>query len=101
MSTVNVAEVPLTRTKNLRANLRRIFKAHPRGHQARIAEDAGITAVYLSNVIRKDDSNPTIDTAEAIAVALEIPVETLLSPNPPDADLRISKKSAERPLDAA
>ena len=91
---MNVAEVPLTRTVNLRANLRRIFDAQPRGYQSQIARDAGITAVYLSNVVRNGDSNPTIDTAESIAVALEIPLETLLSASPSDSDLRIFKNSA-------
>lgn len=86
---MNVAEVPLTRAANLRENLRRIFAHHPRGYQAKIARDAEITAVYLSNVVRNDDSNPTIDTIEAISVALEIPVETLLSPSPSDTDLGI------------
>ena len=90
---MNVAEVPLTRAANLRTNLRRIFAHHPRGYQAKVAKEAGITPVYLSNVVRYDNSNPTLDTAEAISIALELPVETLLSPNPSDADLRIFPKS--------
>ncbi len=98
---MNVAEVPLTRTANLRKNLRRIFAHQPRGYQAKVARDAEITAVYLSNVVRNDDSNPTIDTLESISVALEIPVETLLSASPSDSDLRIFPVPAETPLDEA
>ena len=86
--------VELTRAANLRRNLRRIFAAGHRGYQAQVARDAGITPVYLSNVVRREESNPTLDTAEAIAVALEIALETLLSANPSDADLRIFQKIA-------
>lgn len=81
--------VELTRAANFRRNLTRIFDRAPRGRQASIARDAGMHPVQLSRVLSGTTENPQIDTIEAIAIALEIPVETLLAAQPSDADLRI------------
>jgi len=84
--------VELSRAKNFRANLRRIFGSGKT--QAKVANDSGIHFVHLSRITSGDVANPTIDTIEMIAIALEIPVETLLSHDPADADLRIFQKIA-------
>ena len=91
---MNVGDVPLTRAQNFRANLRRIFARAARGFQAEVARQADLTQVHLSRIVGNGESNPTIETIEAISIALEISVETLLSANPADVDLRIFEKSA-------
>lgn len=93
MQDMNVDHVPLTRALNFRANLRRIFTESPWGFQADIARQADLTSVHLSRIVGNGDSNPTIETIEAISIALEISVETLLSANPTDLDLKIFEKS--------
>ena len=94
MQDMNVDNVPLTRAQNFRANLRRIFAQSARGHQAEIARQAGLTPVHLSRIVGNGESNPTIETIEALSIALEISVETLLSAQPSEVDLKIFQKSA-------
>lgn len=91
---MNVQDVPMTRAQNFRSNLRRIFAHSPRGHQAEIGRQAGLNSVHLSRIVGKGKSNPTIETIEALSIALEISVETLLSASPSDIDLKIFDKSA-------
>ena len=91
---MNVTDVPLTRARNFRANLRRIFDKAARGFQAEVARQARLAPVHLSRIVGNGDLNPTIETIEAISIALEISVETLLSASPTDLDLRILEKSA-------
>lgn len=91
---MNVDDVPMTRAENFRSNLRRIFAHSARGHQAETARQAGLTSVHLSRIVGNGESNPTIETIEALAIALKISVETLLSANPSDIDLGIFEKSA-------
>lgn len=81
--------VELTRAANLRRNLQRIFAAGPWGKQSQVARDSGLHQVQLAKLISGASGNPKLDTVESIAVALEIPVETLISAEPSDADLRI------------
>jgi len=83
--------VELCRAKNFRANLKRIFAGN--AVQTHVARDAGIHFVHLAKILSGDVPNPTIATIEAISIALEIPVETLLAHAPSDADLRIFQKS--------
>ncbi len=89
---VKAADTDLHRAANLRANLRRIFDAW--AIQSKVAADAGIHAVQLAKILGGTSANPTISTIERLSVALEIPVETLISNNPSDIDLRITKKLA-------
>lgn len=81
----------LQKAKNLRANLRRIFSSGL--VQAKVARDAGMNPVNLSKILHGSTPNPTIDSIEQLAIALEIPVEILISRDPSDADLRIFKNS--------
>ena len=81
--------VELQKAKNLRANLRRIFSSGV--VQAKIARDAGMDPVNLNYILHGRTPNPTIDSIEALSIALEIPVEILISRDPSDADLRIFK----------
>jgi transcriptional regulator with XRE-family HTH domain len=97
MSTTQAKSVDLTRAKNIRSNLQRIFAAHPRGFQASAARAAGITTVHLSRLVGSDNLNPAIDTIESLSLALEITVETLISAGPSDADLRILQDSSRIP----
>jgi transcriptional regulator with XRE-family HTH domain len=85
----NACDVELHRAANLRDNLRRIFS---QASQAQIAKDAGIHAVHLAKILSGAAPNPTIETIERLSVALEVPVEILLSPSPSDLDLRIFSK---------
>ena len=85
------SDTPLVRAAYLRMNLRRIFDSW--AVQARVARDAHIHPVYLNRLLSGNTKNPTIRTIERLAVALEIAVETLLSPSPSDTDLRIPEKS--------
>ena len=94
MQGMNANNVPLTRGRNFRANLRRIFAQSARGHQAEIARQAGLTPVHLSRIVGSGESNPTIETIEALSIALEISVETLLSAQPSEIDLKIFQESA-------
>ncbi len=89
-----VTDIERTRVRNLRRNLRRIFDSW--AVQTRIASDAGIHPVHLAKILNGTARNPGINTIEAISIALEIPVETLLSVEPPDIDLRISKENPEK-----
>ncbi len=81
----------LTRAKNFRANLRRVFDSW--AVQSKVAADAGIHAIHIAKILNGRSSNPTIDTMEAISIALEIPIETLLAGSPTNTDLRILEKS--------
>jgi transcriptional regulator with XRE-family HTH domain len=93
MSTVELtSEIPLCRADNLRSNLQRIFAAG--GIQRKVAKDAGIHHVYLAKLLNGTASNPGIKIIEALSIALEIPVETLISANPADVDLRISPRKS-------
>ena len=83
----------LSRAGNFRANLRRIFAAG--ACQAAVARDAGISAVHLSRILGGHSPNVTLDTAESLAIALELPLETLLAKAPTDADLRVFPTKAE------
>jgi len=83
----NVEIVELRRAENLRRNLCRIFSTW--GNQTRVAKDAQIHRVHLAQILKGKALNPTIGTIESLSVALEIPVETLLSLDPSDVDLRI------------
>lgn len=83
--------VELCRAKNFRANLKRVFAGI--AVQTHVARDAGIHFVHLAKILNGEAPNPTIATIEAIAVALEIPVEILLAHAPSDADLRIFQKN--------
>jgi transcriptional regulator with XRE-family HTH domain len=83
--------VELQKAKNLRANLRRIFSSGV--VQAKVARDAGMNPVNLSLILHGKTANPSIGSIEQLAIALEIPVEILISANPTDVDLRIFQKS--------
>ena len=82
-----IATIELTRATNFRENLLRIFRDW--GIQAHVARDSGIHFVHLAKILSGETANPTIGTIESIAVALEIPVETLLCAHPADTDLKI------------
>ena len=82
--------VEFQKATNLRANLRRIFSSGV--VQTKIARDAGMHPVHLAKILNGATQNPTIDSIEAIAIALEVPVETLISRDPSDTDLRIFRK---------
>lgn len=88
-------DVPLSRAGNLRKNLRRIFDAG--AIQTQVAADAGVHSVHIARILNGDAANPTIGTIESLAIALEIPVETLLSASPSDADLRIFSENPPDP----
>ena len=83
--------VELQKATNLRANLRRIFSSGR--SQTEVAKDAGMNRVHLAKILNGTTPNPTLDSVEAIAISLEIPMETLISHNPSDSDLRIFRKS--------
>lgn len=87
-------DVELTRATNLRENLARIFDSW--AVQTRVAADAGISNVHLNRLLHGKEANPTINVIEALSIALEIPLETLISRDPSDLDLKISKKKALR-----
>lgn len=89
--------IELKRAENFRVNLRRVFDSW--ATQSRVAADADVHAVHLAKILNGRAPNPTIDTIEAISVALEIPVETLLASNPSDADLKIFPISVESRVD--
>lgn len=91
MADTNIVE--LERASNFRANLRRVFDAW--AVQTQVAADAHIHPIHLAKILNGKAPNPTIATIEAIAVALEIPVETLLARQPSDADLRIFSDSGK------
>ena len=80
-------QTPLTRAENFRRNLRRVFETW--AVQSRVAADAGIHAVHLAKILNGTVPSPGIDTMEAVSIALEIPLETLLAADPADADLKI------------
>jgi transcriptional regulator with XRE-family HTH domain len=82
-----VARTMLRRAENFRRNVRRICQSWI--SQAELSRLSGVHPVYLNRLLRGHNPNPGITTLEAIALALEIPLETLLTPNPSDADLRI------------
>ena len=86
-----VTSVELQKANNLRANLRRIFSSGV--SQTKVATDSGVHRVNLSQILHGKIANPTIDSIEQLAIALEIPVEMLISANPSDLDLRIFGKS--------
>ena len=86
-----VSQSPTQRSANLRANLFRVF--HSWANQAQVARDAGMHPVHLNKILSGESANPTIGTIEAISIALEISVETLLSRSPSDSDLRIPEKN--------
>ena len=83
--------VELQKAKNMRANLRRIFSSGV--VQAKVAKDSGVHPVQISRILHGSIENPSIGSLEQLAIALEIPVEILISANPSDADLRIFRKS--------
>ena len=89
----NVTDIPKSRAENFRTNLRRIFDAGTT--QQEVAKNAGVHFVHLNNILSGKAQNPTIGTIEALAIAVEVPVETLLSANPSDVDLRIFRKNRE------
>ena len=84
--------VEFQKANNLRANLRRIFSSGV--SQTQVARDAGMNRVHVARMLNGQVPNPTIDSIEALSIALEIPVETLISHDPTDADLRIFRKSS-------
>jgi len=84
-----IEQVELRKASNFRQNLRRVFDAW--AVQTHIAADAGINAVHLARILNADVPNPTIGTMEAISIAMEIPLETLIAKDPSDTDLRISQ----------
>ena len=84
--------IPLTRAENLRKNLRRIFDSGV--VQQHVAKDAGVHFVHLARILNGSIVNPGLNTAEAIAIAMEIPLETLLAASPSDVDLRILSQKA-------
>ncbi len=65
--------------KNFRDNVRREYK-HRGIRQDALAVQAGITSTALNRILM-GHSIPQLDTCEAIANALEIPLESLLSEN--------------------
>lgn len=81
----------LRSAKNVRANLRRVFDSW--GVQVDAARHAGIHAITVAKIISGEIQNPGIETIEAISIALEIPLATLISREPADSDLRIPEKS--------
>lgn len=83
----SASNVDLHRAENFRRNLRRIFDSW--AVQAHIARDADINPVHLSRILSGTSPNPTLDTVEKLAIALEVPVETLIAAHPCDSDLRI------------
>ena len=98
MEMATATSVELQKAKNLRANLRRIFSSGR--SQTEVAKDAGMNRVHLAKILNGATPNPTLDSVEAIAIALEIPMETLISRDPSDTDLRIFRNSDKGPLDA-
>ena len=84
--------IELQKAKNLRANLRRIFSSGLK--QVKVAEDAGMHSVHLAKILNGTVANPSIGSIEQLAIALEIPVEILISHDPSDANLRIFRKSS-------
>jgi len=80
-------EIEFSRASNLQANLRRIFDTW--GNQSQVARDANMQRVHLNRIINGMEKNPTLNTVEAIAGALEIPFETLLRSNASDLELKI------------
>jgi len=89
----SIKDVGLSRAVNFRENLRRVFAAG--ACQAAVAKDAGIHAVHLAKILNGKAPNVTLETAESLAIALEIPLETLLTKSPADADLRIFPRKSE------
>jgi len=85
--------VKLSRADNFRNNLRRIFAGG--ACQAVVARDAGIHPVHVARILSGKTPNVTIETAESLGIALEVPLETLLASNPTDADLRIFPKKSD------
>lgn len=94
MPVATVESSDLRRTSNLLRNLKRIFAPGSRFIKAQVARDAGIHVVHLNRLLSGNSQNPTLTTVEALSIALEIPLETLVAYNPSDLDLRISKKTA-------
>lgn len=88
-------EVELRRAANLRTNLRRIFDAW--GNQIHVARDAGLGKHYLARLLSGELNNPTINSIESIAIALEVPIEALIATDPADSDLRISPQISKQP----
>ncbi|MAH46999.1 hypothetical protein CMI37_14325 [Candidatus Pacearchaeota archaeon] len=82
---------PTLDPENLRANLRRIFDSGV--NQTRIAKAAGLHRVHVARILAGSIENPGISAVASLAGALQIPLETLLQADPPDADLRISPKT--------
>jgi len=79
-----------TRAPNFRRNLRRVFDAW--AVQSHVASDAGVHPVHLAKILNGQVPSPGINTMEALSIALEIPLETLLAASPADADLKILPK---------
>ncbi len=93
------SEVGFTLGRNFQGNLQRIFSRQnaKRPSQRAIALDAGLTPERLNQLLNCDNPpNPSIETIEALAIALEVSVDTLLSPNPKDAFLHIEKKTSRK-----
>ena len=90
-------DVVFTRAKNLQANLRRIFDRKTGwAVQSRVAKDAGMHPVNLNKLLSSEEPSLTLHTLESLSIALEIPVETLLSPNPTNVDLRIFPRHSQK-----
>ncbi|MFM9961611.1 MAG: helix-turn-helix domain-containing protein [Planctomycetaceae bacterium] len=56
---------------NFQHNLKLLLEHADRSHAA-VAEQAGVSAVHLSNVIRGQQTNPKIETCEELAIAAGI-----------------------------
>lgn len=92
---MQAADVEFVRAIRFCENLRRIIAAKPRGFQAEAARMAQISTVHLSRLLTEPGQNPRIGTMEALAAAIEVPLETLLSANPTDIDLGIFRESGK------
>lgn len=80
----------LRKARNFRANLKRVFASW--ASIPAISKDAGVHHQQIRKLLRGETENTGLETAEKIAIALEVSLETLLADNPSDAELRISSK---------
>lgn len=64
-------------TQRFIAGLRAYFSQHPDKKPARIGMQAGLSNATIRKIIDGSSANPTMQTAERIAAALGVPVDTI------------------------
>ncbi len=84
------SDIRLIRSENFRENLRRCLKAW--ATPAEVARNAGMGRPHFYRILKGVVKSPTLETVEAISVALDIPIEVMISKSPSDRALRITDK---------